>query len=183
MQICENIVLKTGNGFGRQKDESDDLAKQTYAEKLIFSDEFIEALENLRVSRQEGNTVTGGNIMLTNDDVLPFRDDKKEIGMNGLCHKFNQVFVAGRMPFYATSYCGENTKKVKTVKSRGNNIGDEYTATKADMVRVYRISQEWDIDNYAVIGSANLKKTAYHEPTLGMKLRTEKIMKEKEIAF
>lgn len=187
MQLVEEIVKNVGAGGFGKKDESENLDDMTYAEKFVFSDEVLNALKNLKVAETVGRIIKGGAIILMQDDILPLRNDSKEIGMNGICHKLNQVFVAGRLPFFATSMASENAVKKELVKTRGDHKGESYKITVSDRVRIYRISRNFNLNNYAADGSDSIAKskkgTIYHEPTIGMVLRTEKNISGRELTF
>lgn len=173
------VPKKGGRGAG----SSDE---QTYAEKLILSDDFIEALMSLKVASVKDGKITGGNIILGFNDIPDyFTADVDGImpGVNGACHMLNKVFVAGKMPYKAVGY--DNGHSVKTTKTKkfGDNVGDEYTSTAYDSIRVFKVSEKFSINHYAVIGSNSLKGTTYHQPADDMVTRVSKVMTEKALKF
>lgn len=181
IKTVDEITLRAtgGHGFGK-KDDSDDLAKMNYAERLIMSEEFIRVAAGLKVAYKEGNTLKGGSILLGREDIPDYFEDGDE-GVNGACHMINKVFVAAGFPLFATSYASENAEKRVKQRERGKNIGKTVKDTVADMIRIYRRSNDFNIDNYAAADSERVRvkgKTMYHQPTEGMYLRENKWLHE-----
>lgn len=177
-EIVEELKMKRGGGGF--EDESDNLDDMGYAERLVLNPEFIAALAKLRVVKTEGTTITGGAILISKSD-LDF-GEKKYVGeMNGAAHKINQVFVAMEIPFYANSYSTDKAEKTTRIGKRGKNKDIEYKVTLPDKLRIFRISENFEIDRYAADKSKKVSEEGindYHEPTEGMRARVAKWIDE-----
>lgn len=183
--VVEELPIKPRGGFGGlggAPDDSDDLSDMKYAEVLVLDEEFLKALSTLKVAHQEGDKLVGGFILLSKEDIPAGKDGTTYDGeMNGAAHKVNQEFVALQIPYYATSYATDDAEKTTRVGKRGAKVGIEYPVTLPDKLRIYRISNTFEIDRYAADGSKKVteeRKNDYHEPTTGMRLRAAKWIDE-----
>lgn len=184
-EIVEELAIRPRGGIGGLggvQDDSDDLNKMKYAEVLVLDKEFLEALATLKVARQEGDKIIGGAILLSKDDIPAGRDGTGYEGeMNGAAHKINQEFVALEIPFYATSYSTDKAEKTTRTGKKGKKVGIVYNVTLPDKLRIYRVSDKFEIDRYAADASKKVTeegKNNYHEPTEGMRLRAAKWLDE-----
>lgn len=205
------LAQRGGAGFG-QKDDSRDLADMGYEEKLILEGKvgkmsFLEALATLKVAEvvkgDDGTeSIKGGVILLDRSDIpdLP----EKEIGITGICQRIDSQFVAMEIPFKSQAHMSDAARAaapVEVVIKRGVNKGKTRKEKPADMIKIYRISEKFDIDNYAATaskrcqpkvqvqdvvteGGQKIKKevtvpgsTDYNEPTEGQRLRVEEWLK------
>ncbi len=178
--IVEEIVMGGSGGGKGHKDSSDEL---NYAEKLILSDDFIEALMGLKVAYKEGDSFKGGFILLQKDDVPEYFTTGKE-SSEGLTHMINKVFVASKsLPFKAESHRGKGAQFADVV-SKGSDKKASHGYKVSQTVRVFRVSEKFDINKYVVEGSTSFKgKNPYHTPTDKSIERVQKIIREKELHF
>ncbi|MDD3474445.1 MAG: hypothetical protein PHP08_00895 [Candidatus Dojkabacteria bacterium] len=206
-KLVEEIKLaqRGGEGFG-VVDDSENLNDMRYAEKLIFYGKvgdmsFFEALATLKVAEKvtedDGSeTLKGGAILLERSDIPgnPVNAKTgKPIGITGICQRIDSEFVALEIPFKSQAHTSDEARlanKDKPAKER-----------QADMIKIYRISKEFDIDNYAASASKRclprkeiqevevdgkvVKKevevagsTDYNEPTPGQRLRAARWLRE-----
>ncbi len=211
--IVEELELaqRGGAGFGK-KDDSADLADMGYEEKLIFEGKvgnksFLEALAALKVAEvvknEDGTEVIKGGVILLDRSDIPDLPEK-EIGITGICQRIDSQFVAMEIPFKSQAHMSDAARAaapVEVIIKRGVNKGRTRKEKPADMIKIYRISDKFDIDNYAataskrcqpkveiqeVVDSAGQKikkevtvpgSTDYNEPTEGQRLRTEAWLK------
>ena len=198
MEIVEEIVMKRAFGGGREADESASLTDMKYAERLILNDEFLKAFGKLKVATTEKvdgkDVIKGGSILI---DVSELKEAGYDGGIAGAAHKFNQEFVALEMPGFGTSYKTDDAPEVtEEVEDPDTHQKTIVKTTPPNKLRIYRISEKFDPENYACDASSKVKvgvekevnevvegKTVkvkklvpinnYHEPTTGMRLRAD----------
>lgn len=207
-----NLAARGGGGFGAP-DTSSDLEDMGYEEKLVLEGKvgdmsFLEALGTLKTAEVVDNpdgtqTIKGGVLLLEKSDIpeTPFTSRAKidEIGITGICQRIDSEFVALEIPFKSQAHMSDearNKPAVEVVISRGKNKGRIRKEKPADMIKIYRISDEFNVDNYAASASKRcqpkvevvevvengvpVKKTVtkpgstdYNEPTQGQRNRAE----------
>ena len=218
-KIVDELELapRGAGGFGK-KDDSSDLADMGYEEKLFFEGKvgdktFLEALATLKVAveePQEDGTVKikGGVILLEKSDIPETEDTPREkldkIGITGICQRIDSESVALEIPFKAQAHFSDEARAAAPVEvtiKRGVNKGKTRKEKTPDMIKIYRVSEKFDIDRYAATASKRcqpkveiqevvdqtgqkVKKevtvpgsTDYNEPTEGQRLRAEKWLK------
>ena len=189
IEVVEEFEMKgrAGGIGGFNRDDSDNLEDMRPEELLVINPKFLTLLSKLKVAKEETvegkKKVIGGTITLGKEDIPGFELDQ---GLNGACHMINKVFVALQVPFYAKSYSTDEAKTVTKVGKKGKKKDVSYTVKEPDGIRIYRVSEEFDIDNYAAEGSIKVQDTEktdgtiekgsgkYQEPTEGMRLRAAK---------
>ena len=200
-------------GFGAS-DDSENLEDMRYAEKLIFNGKvgklaFLEALATLKVaeeeSQEDGSVVVKGGVILLDRNDIPDLPTNEEIGITGICQRIDSEFVALEIPFKSQAHMSDEARARPAVEveiKRGKNKGKMRKEKPADMIKIYRVSEDFDIDNYAATASKRcqpkkvlqdvvdesgktVKKevivdgsTDYNEPTTGQRLRAAKWLKE-----
>jgi hypothetical protein len=141
-----DIAPKTSGNGSNGKD------KPNKYEAFIRQDFVIEQLRTLSIGDKSLNGDTQDILPVTNRDLLYESADKKTAikTITGAAHGLNQVFVAGRMPFYARSAGSRN-------------------------IRIGRISRNFQEIQYATVWahatSGKKDVTNYEEPKGGQRKR------------
>ncbi len=179
-EFQEEFVLRKTEGIGG-KDVSDELDDMTYVEKMVTSEPFLRALARLSVAKEviteTDRKVYGGTILLKKSDISKFRDDGSEVEMSTAANQINKVFVAYEVPFFAKPWATDDAPEVKKTGKRGKKKDIEYTTTPANRLRIFRISEEFNVDNYFAEKSVKVltgKVKASHEPSGSMRGRAGK---------
>lgn len=184
--VVEDLEMRTRGGLGGvggyNEDISDDLNEMRYGEKLVLNKDFLEALASLKVAHVEGNVIKGGTLLIPRADVITQTGVVNiPTEINGIAHAVNREFVSLEIPFYATSYASDDAEKVVKTAKKGKYADKPRNVTVADTLRVYKISEKFEVDRYACDGSKKVKDEGinnYHEPTTGQRLRASKWIEE-----
>jgi hypothetical protein len=123
----------------------------------------------LEKTENKPDVIKGGSILIKKDEIEGYTGAE----ISGAAHAVNRVFVALEAPFYATSYSSDDAEKIVRVAKRGKDMGKSKNVTIPDILRVYRISEKYEVDRYAAEGSKKITEgvKAYHQPTIGMVAR------------